>query len=1309
MATGIEDLTARAKELIAERSYQDAVRACRRVLLSRPDETPVRILLGMALLALRRYDEVRAEMMAVLRTQPEEASAHRLLGESYLRGGSPHKARECVFRALELDPSDDEARELMAEIEEETAPVSATIDRWFDPEAVATVQTTPPPFQENDETGQVAALAALMNQNLATARTDVGDGADAASDVDPDALPLESEPTRAAPMVPTPVPGRRGSSTIPPPPQSTSPAPGSAGPPKRATFRRPSAPPGASHPGSSFPPPPRVPSSVPPASSSSFPPPAEGQSSLPPPAGAFDAHLEQSTAAQRPGALRIFDRPEITDELSLDEISEVDSMRGLEDLAAAVEAMDDSVEELEGEPTQARAGPFGEDDSLDEHPTMVRDGFDDLEAEQTVARPESRHEPNAQPYREPYPEPYPQPYPQQPPPSYPEPRPAPQLDQSNVPLRYRFPSSGSGHPQDRLSAGTPSPFDGAPASPPYADPSHFPDDALPSPFQVPSRPDGEQPLLSGAMPAGTPASPRAQPQTPTPHTMPSTGQVTPHAVPSGGRKKLGGNRTALWLAVAIVPVLLGLAAFIGVRVWMESSAEEAVAAAVAQASDDGLQRSLEEAIAVAEKHALDEPEDLALRARLLSTAVLEHGADRSEDVRALLSELSQTDASLPDARVAEAYLRLSRGDVQGAQGALETASGENAELWRARALSFVAANDVGRAVPAARSAVAARPTSPRHVSLLALTMALNRDTAAAIEALDGVPDGDRSPAVRLARARILLESGRDPRTAAAQAEALIEELGDVASGQQKAWAHLLRARHAASSGDEQLARREAESAAELRPRWDEGFALSLAETFLRVAAPGSARDVLATLPEQSQEPQRRARVQAEVAVANGDFDAAEEALGQTEADDAQTAYLRGRIREAGGKLDEARSLYRRAMEDPSESLRARARLGAIALEGGDADKAVELLEPVVEREPAHPEVVPVLVRALIATESLARAAAVIELAQRHGEGTPDLLAMKAQVELAQGNADAALSTFREVVEQRPDDPDLRVAMGDAARSADEADVAREAYEKALELREDHPPALLGLLQLAVDGGDEEAVATALERAEEADVSGPAIDRVRAQILVTEGKGAEAIGTLERLADANEDDAALWVALGNAQMQAEKDREATRSFQRALRIDDDDVEAHLGLALLQTRAGALHRVTRSIGAAERTIQRRNLGPRYEARVFAARGRLNFELGDFSDATENAEKAIEKDSKCSEAHLLLANIAIEQGDDPIPHLRAAVAGRAPLPEALGRLSVRLPRGREACDLARRYMSAAPNGYDASDVEEVLSRCR
>ena len=130
---------------------------------------------------------------------------------------------------------------------------------------------------------------------------------------------------------------------------------------------------------------------------------------------------------------------------------------------------------------------------------------------------------------------------------------------------------------------------------------------------------------------------------------------------------------------------------------------------------------------------------------------------------------------------------------------------------------------------------------------------------------------------------------------------------------------------------------------------------------------------------------------------------------------------------------------------------------------------------------------------------------------------------------------------------------------------------------------------------------------------------------------------------------------------------------------------------------------------AIGEAARVIDAKELGSRWEARLLAARGRLLFENGAFGDAERKAREALEKDEDCAEAHLLLAVIADAQGGDPVPELRRALAARSPAPEVLGQLVIFDRRADDRCELAQRYMRAAPRGIDARDVRAVARRCR
>jgi tetratricopeptide (TPR) repeat protein len=767
----------------------------------------------------------------------------------------------------------------------------------------------------------------------------------------------------------------------------------------------------------------------------------------------------------------------------------------------------------------------------------------------------------------------------------------------------------------------------------------------------------------------------------------------------------------VWLGAGAVVMLL----FSGVAAWavlsiIDSQHESAIAQAASTASSDGLGTSLGRALQLAEEHAGNDDDDLALRARLAATAALEHAAGgRAEQAERLLAKLSGQGARLPDAQIARIYVLLAAGRVGEAQRHAAAASPpyESAEISRALALTAFAAGDLEKAVEHSGVAATRDRGAPRHAALFGLVTALAGDARAADETLTHAHEGAASPAIRVARARVLLSSGSDPARAVEEAEAVLGPLADRATPVQRAWALLVKAQVAAESGDPTAARSGAHEAAELAPPGDERFGLTVAETLLRAGDAVAATRVLESLPSESVETERRARAEAEAALARRDFPAVTAAL-ERAGETAQTAFLRGMVAEARGERAAAVAAYEEAAEDPRQFVRARTRLGALHIRSGNARRAVELMLPAHERAPNDLDLVPLFVQALVRVGQVERAGRVVTSALSRRGDVPELLAARARVELAHGHGERALATLRQAAAARPDDPAIQLAVATTAAAAGDTDTARAAFERTLELRPGDAGALAGLLELAIDEGDDEAANAALARARAARVPEAQLDRAQARLMVARGEGEAALPALRELVEGSTD-ARLWLALGQALYHAERDDEASDALTTALEHDRGNPRAYLTLALIRARAAQLAPANRNLAAARREAQRRGIVDRFAPMLDAAEARIAFETGDYGRARSVAERVIGADPRSAEAHFVLALISIEGGDgDALASLRAAVDGRSPPPEAVGQLALRT-RGDEACRLARLYLARAPEGYDAPDVGRVASRCR
>lgn len=252
-----------------------------------------------------------------------------------------------------------------------------------------------------------------------------------------------------------------------------------------------------------------------------------------------------------------------------------------------------------------------------------------------------------------------------------------------------------------------------------------------------------------------------------------------------------------------------------------------------------------------------------------------------------------------------------------------------------------------------------------------------------------------------------------------------------------------------------------------------------------------------------------------------------------------------------------------------------------------------------------------------------------------------------------------------------------------------------------------PEAALEQAREAFADDDLEAVDDALQTARSRGADEVEIDRLEARVAVARGDGALALEEVRSFVEAH-GTAADWVSLGRLLVQAEHDPDAAEAFDQALALEGRDADAHLGLAGIRARLAEFVEAREHLDAARRLVEADLLAePALVARLHATEALVAFELGEHARAEREARRARALDDRSSEAALLLARLALVRGDDPEPHLRDAIRGRAPAPMALGMLARRIDAD-EACGLAARYLERAPEGFDAPAVQLVSRGC-
>jgi len=756
------------------------------------------------------------------------------------------------------------------------------------------------------------------------------------------------------------------------------------------------------------------------------------------------------------------------------------------------------------------------------------------------------------------------------------------------------------------------------------------------------------------------------------------------------------------LAATGLLILLGLTAWTARYFWHRHSVEVSAEAAGATGRPAAIRTALD---------TLDSGELLGLRARLKAMLALA-GEGTVEDAESAVAAVPEDDPHEASERLkAAVYVALAKGQQASALEAanrLISAGDFAAETAHAKSTAQMANGVDGVAEAAAAAQLVPEPRYlANHAEALTATGQLD-EALATVEGIEG-------PGADIARARALHEAHRDGASAAAEAVLSTES----ATRAEQAWAEAVLAFQAARDGARGEARSHAAQALELAPPGDHGFRWYVAEALTTARAWPRAREAVEGIPtaEPVADPHRRGRVLAALSLAAGDADTALEHLSNTAASP-EALLLVGDARRAEGQLDEARASYDRAAESEPYVGLARAARAALELEDEAFEEALAQARLALEAAPLHPAVAPVVVAAMLANDATDEAMGVAERALAERPEDVRLLAAKADVLLAQESWEEALTVLRDAVERDPDDAELQAELGDAARGAEQFDESSEAYRKALELAPGNEQALLGLFQLQVaTHALTEAASTwgTIQEADEVQVDkDTALARVR--YLVDAGTGRAGMRELTRLSRwrSLRRNAEVRFAMAENLLQQGNYNRAYSMFARARVLGGDRVDAYLGQALAQALKKRNNRATDMLRtAADASIPddapEGADPPAYaKPRYLVTRGWVEANLGRFVQAATYGRRALEADEGNTMAHSLLGHIDARRRRGPLENMRAAIDGVPAQPLAMGLLAIRLGTEEEGCELAARYLDAAPYGDLAEDVRDVAERC-
>ena len=254
--------------------------------------------------------------------------------------------------------------------------------------------------------------------------------------------------------------------------------------------------------------------------------------------------------------------------------------------------------------------------------------------------------------------------------------------------------------------------------------------------------------------------------------------------------------------------------------------------------------------------------------------------------------------------------------------------------------------------------------------------------------------------------------------------------------------------------------------------------------------------------------------------------------------DALALNLLGTIRAQQGQLDEAQSLFARAVSIDDHLIGPRMNLAYLYLLKGEQEKSISELKGVLSLDPSHPE----------ALERVARSL------------------------LARGQLDEALLALEHTSQPEALSGPLLVLLGDAYLKKGNVDKAEQSYQLAVSKQSGDTDAVLGLAQVSQFRGDAKNALVYLSRARKLVASSPETLYRFALVSAAAGLYEEANVSLQAAIRLKPDEPTYFLALGNTWLKKPDVPAAEQAFRRSLELQPDSAQAQmsLGYALLEQK-------------------------------------------------------------------------------------------------------------------------------------------
>lgn len=318
---------------------------------------------------------------------------------------------------------------------------------------------------------------------------------------------------------------------------------------------------------------------------------------------------------------------------------------------------------------------------------------------------------------------------------------------------------------------------------------------------------------------------------------------------------------------------------------------------------------------------------------------------------------------------------------------------------------------------------------------------------------------------------------------------------------------------------------------------------------------------------------------AEAAIVKSDWKTAETKLDTWLAGhptDARALFDAGYVADAQSRLDDAVTLYQRAVAADPKSFEARVSLGLLlARLGKTAEARPELLAATgLDPGPAGPAVKARAWRALAQIDRQSDpTAASNELLQalKLTPETPDDTLLAAELAESSGQLDAAEATYHRMLQANPKSKAATDGLAHVLILQKKFPEAESLLRTALTTWPDDPGLTAQLASVLASQNNAEAVPL-LQKLHAAHPNDKAISRMLADMLYTAGDSARSDALYTQLLQQDPYDGSMWVAHGQNETRLRKYDGAYEAFSKATQINPADGDAWAGLAFAAMKLG-----------------------------------------------------------------------------------------------------------------------------------------